>query len=240
LRRAHIPGNRRYLDPNRLRSFDRQRSLLDLWNAVHDCEDAGVNVDESGADEASARSLIAESLRRDAEAQLAGRFDEVGLRCDDVEAAILSERPVTPAVALAFEFWYGWIDSRNHDWRFYPGIERDDWPRCAEEIAAALTSGDEITNPTILLLFTPQPQRSFRELLGDLFDRPFPTRSEASANLRRGLGALRRPWVIAVLIATWTFVIALTQGMSDNTIPLTAAAVFTATLLYNVGSPPST
>lgn len=131
-----------------------------------------MNVDESGASEASARLLIAEGLRRDAEAQRAGRFDDVGLTCDDVEAAIASAEPATPAVALAFEFWNGWIDSRNHDWQFYPGIERDDWPRCADEIAAALTSGDEISNPTLLRLFTPRPRRSFREWLGDLFDRP--------------------------------------------------------------------
>jgi hypothetical protein len=58
--------------------------------------------------------------------------------------------------------------------------------------------------------------------------------------LRRGLGALRRPWVIALLIATWTIVIVLTQRMSDSTIPILIAVMFTGTLLYEVGPPPST
>lgn len=116
--------------------------------------------------------VIAEALRCDAEAHFAGRFDEIGLRCDEVEAATVSaSQPATSEVALAFEFWNGWIDSRNHDWRFYARIAREDRPVLANEIAAALTSGDEISNPTLPLLFTPQPRRSVREWLEDLFRR---------------------------------------------------------------------
>lgn len=132
-----------------------------------------MNENEPGAAGVSAGSIIADALRRDAEVHAAGRFDEIGRAYDDVLAATYSaSQPATSPVVIALEFWGGWIDSRNHDWQFYPGIVRDDWPVRAAEIAAALESGDEISDPTLLRLFTPQPRRSIREWFRDLFGRP--------------------------------------------------------------------
>ena len=131
-----------------------------------------MNENQTGA-EGSASPIIADALTNDAKAHVAGRFDEIGLQYDDVCAETLpSSRPATRTVAIALAFWDGWIDSRNHDWQYYPGIEHQDWPPLANEIAAALRSGDEITNPTLLRLFTPQLRRSIPKWIGDLFRRP--------------------------------------------------------------------
>jgi hypothetical protein len=54
---------------------------------------------------------------------------------------------------IALSFWDGWIDARNHEWQYYPGIEESDWPKLAKEIVKALAKDQEITQPTVLAHF---------------------------------------------------------------------------------------
>jgi hypothetical protein len=65
----------------------------------------------------------------------------------------------------------------------------------------------------------------------------FPSAAEARDNLRRGFGALRRPWVIPLLAVFWTSVLVATWGMTDNTVPMITTAMFSGSLLYALGPP---
>jgi hypothetical protein len=111
----------------------------------------------------SAEAIVAAALLRECELHASGRFDEIGEAWDDVYGEILPlmDRP-TPTVALAFNFWDGWVDACNHDWHNYPGIERQDWPVFARELADALTHGTEVEDPTLLRHFRPRQRRSLR------------------------------------------------------------------------------
>jgi len=60
-------------------------------------------------------------LLADADAHEGGRFDDVAERYDDVLAELLPLKDRwTPQVSIAFEFWDGWADARNHDWQLLP------------------------------------------------------------------------------------------------------------------------
>jgi hypothetical protein len=122
--------------------------------------------------EPSVEEIVAAALLRDAEAHAAGRFNVIGDSYDDVYGQILPliEEPVT-TVQLAFNFWDGWVDASNHEWQYYDGISREDWPRMAREIALALQAGKEITNPMLLERFGPRPRRSLRHWLVDFVRR---------------------------------------------------------------------
>jgi hypothetical protein len=61
--------------------------------------------------------------------------------------------------------------------------------------------------------------------------RGFPTKAEASNNLSRALGALKKPWVVIAVIALWALTLALTWGMGDNTIALSAASAATVAIV---------
>jgi len=53
-------------------------------------------------------------------------------------------------IFVALQFWDGWIDASNHEWRYYEPIMAADWPKLAREIAGALRADCEITNPVVL------------------------------------------------------------------------------------------
>ena len=101
-----------------------------------------------------ADGILGAALIADAVAHDAGRHDEVGERYDDVYSDLLPIQDLNDRrFAIAFNFWDGWCDARNHDWNFYPGIGRDDWPKLAREIASALDHGSPPSNPLILQRF---------------------------------------------------------------------------------------
>ena len=107
--------------------------------------------------------ILASALLADADAHEGGRFDDIAERYDDVLAELLPLKDRwTPQVSIAFEFWDGWADARNHDWHYYPGIARDDWPRLARDIARSLREGVEPADPIVLQHFRPRPRRSWR------------------------------------------------------------------------------
>jgi hypothetical protein len=85
-----------------------------------------------------------------------GRFPDIGGGYDN----ILASSPQTGGrewreVSLALAFWDGWIDARNHGWRYHEPIRREDWPVLARRIAGDLASGREITDtfPSLLREF---------------------------------------------------------------------------------------
>ena len=104
--------------------------------------------------EREAARIVAAALRRDASAQEAGDFEAIAARYDDVYAEVLELSDDLPGeIGRSFTFWDEWCDARNHDWMYYPGIAREDWPRLARHVADAVESGATITDPVLVRHF---------------------------------------------------------------------------------------
>ncbi len=63
----------------------------------------------------------------------------------------------------------------------------------------------------------------------------FPTRSEASGNLRQAWISVRRPRVLAIILLIWIVVLIVSVGMDDNTIPLVIGAGSTVLVVNTAG-----
>ncbi|HEX6733040.1 MAG TPA: hypothetical protein VF074_23665 [Pyrinomonadaceae bacterium] len=91
-----------------------------------------------------AKQAFIDGLSQDVDAHEAGRYDEVGAGFDHLEAALPREHGSEfYKLFIALDFWDGWIDSRNHDWLYYKGIEQSDWSILA--IKLELLSNNSIT-----------------------------------------------------------------------------------------------
>jgi hypothetical protein len=98
-----------------------------------------------------ARQIIATALRKAADMHDARKYDDIDSPYDDV---LMETSPLTDGndrqCNIAFIFWDSWGDASRHDWRYYKGIGKEDWPRFARVIASTLESDNEITDPLIL------------------------------------------------------------------------------------------
>ena len=56
-------------------------------------------------------------------------------------------------VFVALSFWDGWIDARNHDWNYYPGINESDWPVLGRHIVISIANDTPITQSVVLKRF---------------------------------------------------------------------------------------
>ena len=119
---------------------------------------------------AVARDYLVAALTRDAAAHEAGRYREIGGgfdRTPDFDA-IDAERPRGEGpgarrLRLAIDFWGGWIDARNHGWRYYEPIREADWPALARRVAADLAADRDVTDPVVLAHFGPASRRPLLE-----------------------------------------------------------------------------
>jgi hypothetical protein len=101
-----------------------------------------------------AKQAFIDGLSRDVDAHEAGRYEEVGAGFDDLEAALpRGHGPEFDKLFIALNFWDGWIDSRNHNWLYYKGIEQSDWPVLARSIVKSLEADQEISGPMVLRHF---------------------------------------------------------------------------------------
>ncbi|HKO96622.1 MAG TPA: hypothetical protein VJU86_06510 [Pyrinomonadaceae bacterium] len=101
-----------------------------------------------------AKQAFIDGFSRDINAHAAGRYEEVGAGFDDLDGALPREvGPEFVKLFIALNFWDGWIDSRNHAWLYYDGIEQFDWPVLAKHIVESLEADQEITEPTVLRHF---------------------------------------------------------------------------------------
>jgi hypothetical protein len=65
-----------------------------------------------------ARQLFIDGLTRDAIAHESGRFKDVGAGFDDLDAEMPRNRGSDfNKLLTALNFWNGWVDARNHDWK---------------------------------------------------------------------------------------------------------------------------
>jgi hypothetical protein len=107
-------------------------------------------------------AILAAALRRDAILHESGQFDAIGEGYDDAEGELLPlEERRERDVGIAFSFWDGWIDARNHDWQCYDGIAQNDWPILARAIAASLEEPSSINDSRVLKHFARETQQSF-------------------------------------------------------------------------------
>ena len=81
----------------------------------------------------------------DAQDMLRQMFDEA--------ENLISKRTINRDIAIAYSFFDGWIDAMNHNWMYYEGISKDDWPVFSSEISGELKTGSEITNEIVLKHF---------------------------------------------------------------------------------------
>jgi hypothetical protein len=122
--------------------------------------------------DADVKQALIEGLLHDAIAHEAGHYNEVGAQFEAFERLLTEADGYTNnQVSLAYDFWDGWIDAHNHDWRFYEPIQEADWPRLARHIVHAPREDREITEPIVLDRFQRMPQLPLIERLAALFRR---------------------------------------------------------------------
>ena len=100
------------------------------------------------------RQRLASYLEMAAEAQEAGNLPAIETGYDAFEEVLpRGEGPEYDKLHIALHFWDGWIDARNHDWKYYESIDKQDWPHLARLIASNLQADREPQEKRILQLF---------------------------------------------------------------------------------------
>ena len=100
------------------------------------------------------RQRFLTALDAAARSQESGDFAAIETGYEELDA--LLPRNVDPAfdkLHSALEFWDGWIDARNHNWLYYEGIQREDWPGLARGIVDDLRQDREISDQRVVQRF---------------------------------------------------------------------------------------
>ncbi len=94
-----------------------------------------------------ATHFLIDNLNHDIHLHLSGDFLSIGKNYDyfDVNLPRKSDSQFNK-LFIGLNFWDSWIDARNHDWMFYEGISKSDWPELAKIIIADIKADREITN----------------------------------------------------------------------------------------------
>lgn len=90
-------------------------------------------------------------------------------------------------------FWDGWIDARNHDWLYYEGIDKEDWPRHARAVAACLRSGRTPEDSTLRKHFDRPPRKPILERAAGMLLRRAPDREANKDRPHLPVHHYRRP-----------------------------------------------
>lgn len=113
------------------------------------------------------RERVADALELASQAHRAGRHRELTKIFAEVDVPD-SQSDGSGTVAIALNFFDGWVDASNHDWLHYDGISQNDWPQLADTIATALRSGEMVSDPRVLEYFDLQRSQRPPSLLGRL------------------------------------------------------------------------
>ena len=95
---------------------------------------------------------VALFLAEAAEAHDRGAMEDLHNKFDEAET-FLSDKTCHEHVAIAYNFLDGWEDASNHDWQYYKGIKKGDWPALGREISEVLRRGIPIKNEIVLKHF---------------------------------------------------------------------------------------
>ena len=80
-------------------------------------------------------------------------FDDFG---EPQRWAVQHGQPDDYTFDVGIDLWDSWWDATRNGWEYYPGIEKEEWPDLARELAGHLRTGSPITNQRILANFQPQ------------------------------------------------------------------------------------
>jgi hypothetical protein len=110
-------------------------------------------------------------LSQAADSHCSGKFSVIGEAFDKFDQRLpRTHDPRFKKLLIALNFWDGWCDARNHEWQYYSGIQKDDWPQLARLVVADLESDREITNEVLLHHFGIQPKQGvFRRFISSRF-----------------------------------------------------------------------
>jgi hypothetical protein len=150
-----------------------------------------------------AKALLIHCLLRDAGYHEAGDFEKLGNDFDRIDGGLPRYETESLKLLIAFDFWDGWIDASNHDWRYYDPIEVEDWPVLARRIVADLEADQAISDSVVLERFgqrfgrrkSPTLQRMIAALVrrvGYLIGTEKMDREEAKAILTQNLSPYKR------------------------------------------------
>jgi hypothetical protein len=97
---------------------------------------------------------VAEALERAALAHQASDFQKLKLILDEVERKLTGyDGPHANSIGISMRFFDGWVKDSSHNWNNYDGIRREDWPKYARHIVAALQYRKIIESPVIMKYF---------------------------------------------------------------------------------------
>ena len=112
-----------------------------------------------------AESQLIEKLSQDIQNHLEKNFKDIGNgfdyfdinlpRGDEPKYEIEKELEFRK-LFIALNFWDSWQDARNHDWKYYDEIHKDDWPDLANILIENIKNKTEVTNTKILKHFALQ------------------------------------------------------------------------------------
>ena len=106
------------------------------------------------------REFLLENLMKDIKAQEKGRYLEIGEARSNLpnwgECETENEQE-GERLGIAIEFWGRWTDAKNHDWAYYPGVEREDWPIIARQICQGIVEQWEPDRMMDNFVFQPPP-----------------------------------------------------------------------------------
>ena len=103
--------------------------------------------------------LASNALHRAIELHTDGNYLAISEVHDDVDVPLyeatqsLDKSQVNTNLGLVRSFLDGWADSSNHNWQYYDGISKDDWPLLAKLLADSLESNSKVTSEAILQNF---------------------------------------------------------------------------------------
>ena len=100
------------------------------------------------------RERFAACLDAAVRAQESGDLAAVEAGFDQLDSELpRNAGPEFDKLFVALAFWDSWIDARNHDWLYYPGLVAGDWPQLARGIVQDLQQNRDITDERVLERF---------------------------------------------------------------------------------------
>ena len=97
-----------------------------------------------------AKAHLIQRLAQDADLHVAGQFSRIGENFEEFDANLpRGAGPEFDKLHVALNFWDSWQDSRNHEWKYYPKITQDDWPRLARSIITDISADRDVQDDLI-------------------------------------------------------------------------------------------
>lgn len=105
-----------------------------------------------------ARDHAIRGLTHDLECHEAGDYRSIGRDYDEYDQMLPREGIESDdPLMVALDFWASWTDTAIHNWKYYPGFTKDDWPRLARLLLEDLKAHRRVSDAVLLSNFGPKP-----------------------------------------------------------------------------------